>query len=688
MKWLASLVIGTAALLGGLGFGQVMGPRPSDPILAPSNPYATLVVVAVYGTVFMAILGLVAVNLRRLAISARAREWETERALGGTMRRVVASEASLGLRHGALVSGILLIAGAAARQFLPWFDSYSYLRGGHFQPSAVAGLALVFAMCVGTTVAVYVIAALTAMGASDGFNAVPSSVRPSRTRGRWGRAVSLVAIGVLALSAAALIWRRVFPIRWELSATQSSAAPDYWWAPAAVMIFALGSAVVVTGAVAALAGLLSRVTGRALISRGCGVLLQAGDALARPSTERRIALGTMAIVLGIVTWVSGASDISAHRNQISDQFLPAAVVMPTAISDQEDQATAPPEGYPEATLDPELVESLTADNRLVAIPFAYLRADTRAVESDPSVTCGGGPCEEESWRIDSYVVVDPDDLTRLSPDGARPFGFAAGMTMQGSGAFLFTSAWGSPGPTWITVDGDRYPTYRSDLNGPGDFIDAAWARSRFGEPPVSGVWLNLADPAGLNEQERLDAIDAILDSDIGTDPAVIRMTFNYGYDGESSSGGGGVAGIAAALLGLLLGVALVGGLAARSARDRRRDLATMAALGASPRTLRMTPVVEMLVTTLSAVIAGVGAGLILAILSTQPTLFAPGAPLSVGDTMWLLQWNAAQISWAPIGVAVLAAVLLTTAVAAVFAVSMARRTPVEELREAIKEGAL
>ena len=688
MKWFAPLVIGIGALGGGLGFGQVMGPNPTDSDLVRGNPYAVLVAVAVYGTVFMVILGLAAVNLRRLAISARAREWQTERALGGTMRRVVSSEASLGLRHGAAVSGVLLVAGAAARQFLPWFDGLDHLRGGHFQAWAVAGLALVCVMCVGTTVAVYVIAALTAMGASEGSNGVPSSVRPPRLWGHWGRAVRIGAFGIFAAAAVALVWRRAFPIRWELSAMQSSGPDDYWWASTAVMIFALGSAVLVTGAVAALAGLLSRATGRALISRGRGVLLQAGDALARPSTERRIALGTMAIVVGLVTWVSGASDISAHRNHLADQFAPLAVVRPSTISDQESQPAAPPEGYAADTLNPALVESLTADSRLVAVPFAYLRADTQAGDDSGSVTCGGGPCDERTWSMDTYVVVDPDDLRQLSPDGLRPFGFATGVTMKGGNGFGFASAWGSPGPTWLTIDGDRYPVYRSDLALPHSFVDATWTQDRFGEGPVNGVWLNLADPEGLTDEERLDTIDAILDDAIGGDPSVRRLTFSYGYDGESSNGGGSVGGVAMALLGLILGVALIGGLAARSARDRRRDLATMAALGASPRALRTAPVVEMLVSTLSAVIAGVGAGLILATLSTQPTLFAPGAPLSLGDTMWLLRWNASQISWAPIGVTVLAAVLFTTAVAAVFAASMARRTPVEELREAIKEGAL
>jgi len=687
MKWLAPIVVGIAALGGGYGFGLIMGPDPSDPNLVRGNPYAVLVAVAVYGIFFMAILGLVAGNLRRLAISARAREWQTERALGRTLRSIVASEARLGLRHGAIVSGTLLVAGAASRQFLPWSDGQAYLSGGHFQPSAFAGLALVLVVCVGTTVAVYVIAALTAVGAAGGPGAVPSSVRPSRAPGRWGRVVFLVTAGAYALSTLALLWRRVVPIRWDLAETQSGGAYDYSWVSLAGVVFTLGSVVVVTGAISALAGLISRVAGRVLMSRGRGVFLQAGDALARPSTERHIALGTMAIVLGLVTWISAASDISATRNHLADQFAPLAVVTPSALSDQGTQATAPPEGYPAETLPQNVVAKLTTDKRLVTIPFAYLRAEARGVENSPAVLCGGEPCDRRTWREDTYVVVAADAVARLSPDGLRPFGFAAGVTLQGTGPTLM-SAPGSPGPTWLTVDGEKYRIYRSDLNAAANFIDAAWARSRFGELPVTGVWINLAHPEGLTDQQRLDTIDGILDDTIGGDPTVGRLTFSYGYDGTSNSGGGSLGGIAAAGLGLLLSVALIGGLAARSARDRRRDLATMAALGASPRTLRMAPVAEMLVTTLSAAVAGVGAGLVLAILSTHPTLFAPGAPLALGNTLWLVRWNAAQISWGPIGAAVLAAVLLTTAVAAVYAVSMARRTPVDELREALKEGAL
>jgi len=687
MKWLAPLVVGIAALGGGFGFGLITGPAPSDPNLVRGNPYTVLVAVAFYGVFLMAILGLVAGNLRRLAISARAREWQTERALGRTLRSVVASEARLGLRHGVLASGALLVLGATARQFLPWFDGYAYVSGGHFQFSAVAGLALVLVMCVGTTVAVYVVAALTAAGAAQGPAAVPSSVRPSRALGRWGRAVFLVGAGLYPLSTAALMWRRIVPIRWDLAETQSGGAYDYPWVSLAGVVFALGSVVVVTGTVAALAGLISRGVGRVLMPRGRGVFLQAGDALARPSTERHIALGTMTIVLGLVTWISAASDISATRNHLADQFAPLAIVTPAALADQETQAAAPPEGYPAEALPQIVVKNLTTDKRLVAVPFAYLRADTRDVESSPNVTCGAEPCDQPTWREDTYVVVDSDAMTRLAPDGLRPFGFAAGVTLQGTGPTLMSAA-GSPGPTWLTVDGDRYPIYRSNLNAAANFIDAAWVRSRFGEPPVTGVWINLARPGDLTDQQRLDTINAILDEAIGGGTAVGRMSFSYGYDSASSNDGVSLGGIVAVALGLLLSVALIGGLAARSARDRRRDLATMAALGASPRTLRMAPVAEMLVSTLSAAAAGVGAGAVLAILSTHPTLFAPGAPLAAGDTLWLLRWNAAHISWTPIGAAVLAAVALTTAVAAVVAVSMARRTPVDELRDAIKEGSL
>ena len=480
MKWLAPSVIGVAALLGGLGFGPILGRDPSDPNLVPDNPYAPLLAVAIYGTVFMVILGVIAVSLRRLAVSARARAWQTERALGGTMRRVVGSEALLGLRHGVLVSGALVLSGAAARQALPWLDGQDHFRDRHFQPWMVAILALIFTMCAATTVAVYVIATLAAVGAADASHAVPTSVRPARSPGRGRRAVRVALIGVFALSTAALVWQRIFPEGRGSAINQAAKATDYWWATTAVMIFALSCTVLVTGAVAALADLLSRATGRALLSRGHGALLQAGDALARPSTERRIALGTMAIVVGLVTWISGASDISAARHQIADHLGPLAIITPSSLAHQEAQSAVPPQGYPEATLDPALVTNLEKDDRLVAVPFAYLRAETQVTEGFAASTCGGSPCDAYTWPVETYVVVDSGDLTQVSPDGLRPLGLVPGVTIQAGVALVSDPVWGSPGPTWLTVDGTRYPIYRSALDVPGNvFIDTTWAGSRF-----------------------------------------------------------------------------------------------------------------------------------------------------------------------------------------------------------------
>jgi hypothetical protein len=675
MRWLAPLTIGLAALVGGFSFGRILGPDPNDPELMPENPYAVLVAVVFYGTAFLAILGVIAIGLRRLAISERAREWQIERALGGTLRSVVASEARLGLRHGALVSGTLLVAGASARQLLPWFDGQGYLGDGHFAPSAVAGLVVVAVMCVGATVVVYVIAALTDNGASAASHDAPASVRPARTHRPWGRVPRRAAVGVFVVATAALIWRRLVPAGHDASAANSWSTPDYWWATAASVVFTLGCVVLVTGVVTATAGVFSRVAGRGLMSRGRGVLLQAGDALARPSAERRIALGVMAIVLALVTWISAASDIQVARTQATDRMQPDALVRPLALADFGEQITPAPAGYPAQALDADLVGALLGDDRVIAIPFAYLGTDAMRIE--------------EQWFADTYMVVDDDDLTRLAPDGLRPLGFGPGVTMRGgAGHYPRTSASGGTGIAWITADGASHPTYRSDLRSPGDFVDAAWAQSRFGTPPINGVWLQLAHPDGLSGEQRADAMDTILDHHLRTRSDASRLTFVHGDDGMVSNGGGSVGGIAAAGIGLLLGVALVGALAARSARDRRRDLATMAALGASPWTLRLTPVVEMAVTTASAVVAGVGTGLVLAVLTTQPLLFAPGAPLSASDTVWLLRWNAVHVSWTPIAAAALTAVVLTAMVAAVFAASQARRTPVEELREAVKEGAL
>ncbi len=603
MKWLPSLTIGAVALFGGMGFGRILGPNPSNPDLMPENPYTVLVVVAVYGTAFMVILGLIAVSLRRLAISARAREWQTERALGGTMRGIVASEARLGLRHGLLVSGPLVLLGAAARQFLPGFDGRAYLSDGHFEPWGVAGIALVGTMCVATTVAVYAVAALTAMSPAAGSDVSAGPERPARARARWGRLLRPAVIVVFGVCTVALVWRRLVPASPRPGGTVQWSSPDYWWATYAAVVFAVGCVVVGVRVVTSVAERLARATGRVLLSRGRGVFLQAGDALTRTTTDRQLALGVMAIVVGLVTWISGAADINVARAHISDDMQPLAIVRPSALVDQIDQQELPRDaGYPTQTLDADVVGALSADDRVVAVPFAYLRTDVQSAQDATATQCSDGVCEEDYRYVDTYAVMTNANLERLAADGLRPLGLSSGVTIQGQQASV-TSVWGAPGPTALVVDGTHHPIYRSDLQGPGNFVDAAWAQERFGERPVNGMWLQLSDPGNHTPTERAAAMQRILNEHLRGRADVSPLTFDYGYDGMFSSGLS-AGGVATSALGVLLGVALIGALAARSARDRRRDLATMAALGASPRTLRLSPVVEMVATTAAAVVAG------------------------------------------------------------------------------------
>jgi hypothetical protein len=81
-------------------------------------------------------------------------------------------------------------------------------------------------------------------------------------------------------------------------------------------------------------------------------------------------------------------------------------------------------------------------------------------------------------------------------------------------------------------------------------------------------------------------------------------------------------------------------------------------------------------------------GVIAAAIIKHPTLLASGAPFDPGTTAWGFWWNLTHISWGLVAAVALATWFLAVAATAVYGFAVARRTPVDELRIAIKEGAL
>lgn len=85
---------------------------------------------------------------------------------------------------------------------------------------------------------------------------------------------------------------------------------------------------------------------------------------------------------------------------------------------------------------------------------------------------------------------------------------------------------------------------------------------------------------------------------------------------------------------------------------------------------------------------GVPLGVMAAALVKHPTVLTPGAPLDPGATLWGMWWNLSHVAWAILAAGGAATWVLAVASTTVYGFRVARRTPVDELRVAIREGAL
>jgi len=126
-------------------------------------------------------------------------------------------------------------------------------------------------------------------------------------------------------------------------------------------------------------------------------------------------------------------------------------------------------------------------------------------------------------------------------------------------------------------------------------------------------------------------------------------------------------------------------LAVRTVRKHRQVRATVAALGATPRALALAVPIDAGITLAVAMAISAPAGVIIAAIVKVPNLFTFGAPLDLGNTAWDMWWNLTHVGWGLVAAVVVGTWILAVAATAVYGFRAARRTPVDELREAIKE---
>ncbi|WP_062205371.1 FtsX-like permease family protein [Demequina salsinemoris] len=670
MAWAPAGLMGVAGLLAGLTFGT------STPDTLVSMAVSTMAITVWGGALVVLPLGLLAWTLRRLALRTSAPEYRTMLDLGGDRRTIVRGESFRGARDGALTTGIGVVVGLTLTMTLPYYDQGT---DGLRAPSlaALAGLVIAYGALIVTTGAVYGAAAFSASrpGPRPGIAADAVAFDSSSVGNGRRRRMLLLQLSAFAASAGALLVYRIaghsFVSLSETAATWLSRGIGFVTAVAALSGIALA------------ARLLSRTTIRVaawlgeglaeLVSwsaQGLGLAARiAADSLKHRTDARALATGAMAGVMALATVISVSQSIDDAESQVNEAFQidytisstdwywPTETDGPTVVQD---------------ALDADLVSSLLDDPRVIAIPYGVVSGVATRWEDSYWFSEDG----DRSWVFtESFMVVDPTDLEVRSDGGLTAVGFQDGVFTQ-----ALPGALASSDPSTETETADLFELPDTTV---GPFVTRAWAEEQYGDVPVVGVILWLAD----EDQAADDAADG--------HPILRSIVSEYGGDDLFTFGTDLSDDIVSsertdhtALVWILLvvGVGMTVALASASVRDRRRELATLSALGASPRAIRLAPAVEVAVTIVSATVVGIGFGTLVALVRSHPTLLGIGAPFDPTTALWIMGWDLAHASFAlPLAVAA-AGLVLSVLAALVLGTGVAKSTPVEELRTADKEG--
>ena len=284
-------------------------------------------------------------------------------------------------------------------------------------------------------------------------------------------------------------------------------------------------------------------------------------------------------------------------------------------------------------------------------------------------------------------MVSPHDLDRVVADGARPFGFQDGV-WSSPDVFDESRALPSPtGPLDVSADNRAATVFHGRWFNASTFATHTWAERAWGDVPVIGA-LVVYRGTTLSAPERLAYIQAAAGAADAVAHPVPRLSAQDIADHESELG---VSLTFVSVMGIILvvfsGVGAVL-LSIRVVRAHRQVRATVAALGATPRALAWSVPIDAGIAHAVALTIGLPLGVIVAALIKHPTLLTPGAPLDPGTTMWGLWWNLSHVPWAILAAAAAATWVLAVASTTVYGFRVARRTPVDELRVAIKERAL
>lgn len=651
MRRVPVILLALSGLLSGVASGLVLSSGEFT-VLSPvsvefsysDTAFAAVLVALLFSVLVAGVLGYA---FRVVGLRSEAARWSVEMALGAAREDIVHAQTWLGARHGAITGASGTAVGMLGVLTLPAYSVPDHSALGAWTLALAHAVVLVGVTAVAGSLAYQAAAQrLTSPAPAS----TPMALEPPDETPQMSRKATLIYAMISAAGLGLLTFNRFVPLASE---GDYSLAVAFAGLAALMTVYTLvpqtlGRAVqrVAASAASAVASLLERGS-----SRSASALRLGDETLSRRSRLRTLSSATTTIVIGVIAFAGTTSALSDAREQVETRYWTYGVLS-TARWDTELAPGVVAQALPES-----VVQAIVDDPRVVAAPAGLIVTSDADGPLDGTVTV--------TSEGEAVLVIDPSDLEGVSADGLRPLGFQDGtVTSFGEG------------PTHV----EDMALYRIRSVGLAPLVTETWAREAYGAVPVSSVIVWAAD------QELDDEAAFALFDDVFADAGGQLGFHVLGSSGSASSGEPGIVGWLMGAPFIVLGVGLVIALAASSARDLRREMATMAALGATPRALRTVPMVEAGFSIAAATLVGTAAGAFIATLASHPTLLHAGAPLDPAEALWGWAWQWQHVAWeTPLGVGALSLALALLA-SAIIGRSMSRGTPVEEIRLADKEG--
>ncbi len=688
MRWAAGIVLALGA-----GVGSAIG----GPVWTSFGQWSSgglewlvwLMALLFYGIPGLVITGVLATAFLRLGLVGERDAIMTRMALGEQRGDIVRAAARAGTRAGLIASAVGVPVGMVIAQVTDTgalMSSRNFPDDPSLQWGAIAWSVAVAAgfTAVGAVVHAIAFAAVTrgtpdAMAAASaaGTEVPHSPVEPVK---RWHRAARAVPVVAFVLGMGVVVLNRAVPLdAWAME----HLSPAGWL----MVTKNIGLMVAVVAAVWVAYHLLGWAAQRlvrvasAILGRGdaTGGRAFAADGLARPTETRRRSLAVTGVIMTLWVWAIAAS--GAEEAELNAGLALDADAIVTSVDPWSGSGV--PSGLTQFGLDQAVIDALTTNPDLRVIPARMLIEEPGLVYFDDGVT------SEELDFQELSLAVERKDADAVAPDAYRTLGLAAGVRLTGRDSeYLRDFEWASINcctegvgeiDTWV----GGTPIYSVWSHAPMPTVDGAWARDIWGDAPVSALLVfGAGEPDEQFGMPRSSVIAAVEEAVPEGSGFVLTADATTGWISYTNDALAMIIGV----FGAVVAVVLSAGVASASTRSRRRELATFAALGASPRSLRAAPVWEAVVVSGAAVLAGTVVGAATAVTLGNPFLLTPGAPFDLSEIAWHMGRDLAAVPWVIVLAGAVVVMSASAVVAWLLGRGMASGTPVDELRAADREG--